>query len=69
MVHPRTGLRAQFQVSLDNQLPNMFGVMERSKGELGVENYSISQTTLESIFNAFAAKQKEETQTAPGVRE
>ena len=55
------------KVSLDNELAPMFGTMERAKDELGIENYSISQTTLESIFNAFAAKQKEETETAPGM--
>lgn len=59
----------QFQVSLENNLPSMFGTMERSKMELGVENYSISQTTLESIFNSFASKQKEETATAPGMQQ
>lgn len=38
----------------------MFGIMEQSKRELHVEDYSISQTTLEQIFLQFTKYQKEE---------
>lgn len=37
----------------------MFGVMERAKQELEVEDYSISQTTLEQIFLQFTKYQRE----------
>lgn len=37
----------------------MFGIMERGKEELlSIENYSLTQTTLEQIFLDFAQHQK-----------
>jgi ABC-type multidrug transport system ATPase subunit len=35
----------------------LFGVLESAKGALRIQDYSISQTTLEQIFNGFAKKQ------------
>jgi ATP-binding cassette, subfamily A (ABC1), member 3 len=37
----------------------MFGLIERSKDRLKIEDYSIGQTTLEQIFLSFARKQRE----------
>jgi len=39
----------------------IFGMMERNRNQLNVEDYSISQTTLEEIFFKFARNQREES--------
>uniref|UniRef100_A0A1E1WJI6 ABCA1-4-like C-terminal R2 regulatory domain-containing protein n=1 Tax=Pectinophora gossypiella TaxID=13191 RepID=A0A1E1WJI6_PECGO len=41
----------------------MFGIMEAAKRDLPVEDYSISQTTLEQIFLQFTKYQHEAQQT------
>lgn len=38
------------------QLADMFGMIEAEKNVLGIQEYSISQTSLEQIFNQFAAQ-------------
>ena len=38
------------------------------KDSLNIEDYSISQTSLEQIFNQFAAQQEEETGSAAGIQ-
>ena len=48
-------------------LSTLFGLIEHSKEELGILDYSISQTSLEQIFNQFAAQQEEETGAAAGI--
>jgi len=35
-------------------LPQIFGVLEKNKKGLGIQEYSVGQTTLEQIFNQFA---------------
>ncbi|KAK6174033.1 hypothetical protein SNE40_017383 [Patella caerulea] len=49
---------AHFQIP-DNNIPlaGVFDVMEESKSEYSVEDYSVHQTTLEQVFLAFAGKQ------------
>ncbi len=44
----------------DETLPwsRVFGLIERAKDELNIEDYSIGQTTLEQIFLSFARKQR-----------
>ncbi|KAI9989277.1 hypothetical protein PInf_019438 [Phytophthora infestans] len=37
-------------------LSRMFEVVEAAKGRLGIKEYSLSQTTLEQIFNSFAGR-------------
>ena len=49
------------------RLSYMFGIVEGNKGRLGILDYSISQTSLEQIFNQFAAQQEEETGAAAGI--
>ncbi|XP_070068185.1 phospholipid-transporting ATPase ABCA3-like [Drosophila takahashii] len=39
----------------------IFGTMERNRKQLNVEDYSVSQTTLEEIFLEFAKNQREES--------
>eukprot|EP00605_Chrysophyceae_sp_TOSAG23-4_P000940 GSChrysophyteH1.ASY1.ANO1.1040.1 assembled CDS len=38
----------------------LFDAIEKKKGELSIHEYSISQTSLEQIFNYFASQQEEE---------
>lgn len=42
--------------TVHHSLSGMFGRIESNKEYLGLEGYSISQTTLEQIFNQFAAQ-------------
>ena len=42
-------------------LSKIFGSIETNKKNLNIHEYSISQTSLEQIFNYFAAQQEEET--------
>ena len=44
-----------------------FQLMQTHKTLLAVQEYSLSQTTLEQIFNQFAAQQEEETSGAHGI--
>ncbi|KAH9151195.1 hypothetical protein LEN26_003903, partial [Aphanomyces euteiches] len=39
-------------------LSTVFSTVEQAKASLGLQEYTISQTTLEQIFNTFAAQQK-----------
>ena len=48
-------------------LSKLFGSIENSKKELKIQEYSISQTSLEQIFNQFAATQNEETGKVRGI--
>lgn len=45
----------------------MFGLIEGSKTQLRIQEYSIAQTSLEQIFNQFAAQQEEEKGPAAGL--
>ena len=46
----------------------IFEAIEEKKNELGVAEYSCSQTSLEAIFNSFAAAQDEEQGAVRGIR-
>ncbi|KAL0339676.1 UNVERIFIED_CONTAM: ABC transporter A family member 1 [Sesamum radiatum] len=50
------GLSIKYQLpySEDLSLADVFGHMERNRNALGISEYSISQSTLETIFNHFA---------------
>jgi ATP-binding cassette subfamily A (ABC1) protein 1 len=45
----------------DRQLGEVFSLIEKCKQDLYIQEYSVSQTSLEQIFNRFASQQKEET--------
>eukprot|EP00299_Pterocystis_sp_00344_P002494 c12818_g1_i1.p1 GENE.c12818_g1_i1~~c12818_g1_i1.p1 ORF type:complete len:1215 (-),score=255.25 c12818_g1_i1:43-3321(-) len=45
---------------------SVFDALETHKQQLGIAEYSVSQTTLEQIFNTFASQQDEERVMAPG---
>lgn len=46
--------------SLPSRIGAVFALLEAHKQELHIREYSISQTTLEQIFNSFASQQEEE---------
>ena len=48
-------------------LSAMFAAVEREKARLRIAEYSLSQTSLEQIFNSFAAKQTMEVGVARGI--
>lgn len=45
----------------------MFGLMEVAKQTLHIEDYSISQTSLEQVFLSFTKFQREEVQNNPSA--
>jgi hypothetical protein len=49
-------------------LSAIFGALESNKVRLSIQEYSISQTSLEQIFNGFAAQQEEEQSGPNGQR-
>lgn len=51
------GLSVKYQLPRgeDFSLADVFGLIERNRNQLGIAEYSISQSTLETIFNHFAA--------------
>jgi hypothetical protein len=46
----------------------MFGSIEAKKDALRIHEYSVSQTSLEQIFNFFAGQQLEETGGGLGIK-
>jgi len=63
--------QVQFHLPLKTtKLPNVFNLMESARGDpdLQLEDYSISQMTLDEVFIHFASKQTEEdSQQTPEV--
>jgi len=49
------------------KLSKVFALVEDVKTKLNIREYSVSQTTLEQIFNQFAAQQSEEQGVARGM--
>eukprot|EP00644_Phytophthora_capsici_P017577 jgi/Phyca11/571405/estExt2_Genewise1.C_PHYCAscaffold_420119 len=49
------------------KLSKMFALVENVKTNMHIREYSVSQTTLEQIFNSFASQQEEEKGVARGV--
>ncbi|EQC42571.1 hypothetical protein SDRG_00301 [Saprolegnia diclina VS20] len=48
-------------------LGRIFGLIEEKKAALHIREYTVSQTTLEQIFNSFASAQVDEVRVARGV--
>ncbi|KAE8985099.1 ATP-binding cassette sub-family A member 2 [Phytophthora rubi] len=57
----------RFKVRGDVKLSRMFALVEDIKSTMHIREYSVSQTTLEQIFNSFASQQEEEQGVARGV--
>ncbi|CAM9724740.1 unnamed protein product [Sphacelaria rigidula] len=60
-------MRFEFPQQETMTLADIFGVIEEHVAGLCVSEYALSQTSLEQIFNGFAAQQEEETHRAAGV--
>ncbi|KAF1787525.1 P-loop containing nucleoside triphosphate hydrolase [Phytophthora cactorum] len=61
---------ARFKVRSSNnevKLSKMFALVEDVKAKMHIREYSVSQTTLEQIFNSFASQQEEEQGVVRGV--
>jgi len=68
VLRERQSSKARFEYPPQKlSLGNMFGVLEDNRASLGIEEYSLSQTTLEQIFNFFASQQEEETGAVAGM--
>jgi ABC-type multidrug transport system ATPase subunit len=52
--------RVNLEDDSPRRLSDMFSILEEFKESLFIEEYSISQTSLEQIFNFFASQQEEE---------
>ena len=64
----RQGSKLRFRLPVAVMpVADAFELMQSNKDRLGVHEYSLSQTTLEQIFNQFAAQQEEETGGAVGI--
>ncbi|KMZ10903.1 phospholipid-transporting ATPase ABCA3 isoform X1 [Drosophila simulans] len=66
--YPNSILQEEYQGILTFYIPltgvkwsRIFGLMESNRDQLNVEDYSVSQTTLEEIFLEFAKYQREDT--------
>ncbi len=67
VLRERQGAKVRFEIPAKDtgtgavrQLSDMFGLIEAEKAGLHIEDYSVSQTSLEQIFNFFAQQQEEE---------
>lgn len=54
------GLLTYFIPQSDLKWSTMFRLMEDAKNRLNIEDYSLSQTSLEQVFLSFAKQQQEE---------
>ena len=66
----RHGEFLSFQLAVDTattRLSSIFGIFESSKATLQLAEYSLSQTSLEQIFNSMAAQQEEEAGPLSGI--
>jgi ABC-type multidrug transport system ATPase subunit len=63
------GSSLKYQIPKDGKvsLGKMFKLFEDSKSALGIQEYSLSETSLEQIFIHFAQQQKEETGSVAGL--
>eukprot|EP00927_Polykrikos_kofoidii_P058513 TRINITY_DN5306_c1_g1_i2.p1 TRINITY_DN5306_c1_g1~~TRINITY_DN5306_c1_g1_i2.p1 ORF type:complete len:2147 (+),score=286.97 TRINITY_DN5306_c1_g1_i2:56-6442(+) len=63
----RHGRMLRFRLGAGCSLADVFHQLETSKEALHLEEYGINQTSLEQIFNNFAARQQEETGAVAGL--
>eukprot|EP00439_Symbiodinium_sp_Y106_P026016 s2990_g3.t1 len=57
----------RFRLPAQSSLGEVFRLLEESRKELSLEDYGVSQTSLEQIFNDFAAMQQEERGPVQGL--
>ena len=64
----RHGSHFTYEISkFEIRLSDLFDVLEKSNEQLRITEYSVSDTTLEQIFNRFASQQEEEVAPIHGV--
>ena len=63
----RHELNMRYRLSSETPLSSVFRVLEADKEKISMEEYGVCQTSLEQIFNSFAAMQEEETGAVRGV--
>jgi ATP-binding cassette subfamily A (ABC1) protein 3 len=63
----RTEVGATNSDGSKRKLSTLFSAVESRRKDLFIQDYSVSQTSLEQIFNFFAAQQEEETGVASGL--
>merc|ERR1711998_536563 len=64
----RQGAKLRFRLPTASMpIGKAFELMQTNQERMRIQEYSLSQTTLEQIFNQFAAEQEEETQGAHGI--
>ena len=61
-------LRLAIPPAADASLAAMFARLEAARAPCGIATYTLSQTTLEMVFNSMAAQQEEEQGLARGVK-
>ncbi|CAM9216529.1 unnamed protein product, partial [Ectocarpus fasciculatus] len=60
-------MRFEFPAQANQTLAQMFGIVENDREALCIGEYALSQTSLEQVFNGFAAQQEEELGHAAGT--
>jgi hypothetical protein len=60
-------LRLKIPPQAGASLAQMFSALEAARRPCGIATYTLSQTTLEMVFNSLAAQQEEEQGVARGV--
>merc|ERR1712139_386020 len=63
----RHGRMLRFRLPARCPLADVFEQLENARTSLYIEEYGINQTSLEQIFNNFAARQQEETNAVQGL--
>jgi len=68
VLRERQGTKMRFEYPPQKMsIGEMFAVLEEKREMLKIKEYSLSQTTLEQIFNFFAGQQEEETGDVAGI--
>jgi hypothetical protein len=64
----RHGSQLRFKIPPQGvPIGELFSRVEAARAPLNIRTYSLSQTSLEAVFNSFAAQQEEETGVARGM--
>jgi len=63
----RVEINSLYDDGSNRKLSSIFASIEEKRSVLMIQDYSVSQTSLEQIFNFFAAQQEEETGSASGL--
>jgi len=63
----RHDVNMRYRLSSETPLSAVFRILEAAKENIAMQEYGVCQTSLEQIFNSFAAMQSEETGAVRGV--